>query len=61
MGDIFPSEVDCPFCEAEGQCVEDLGDTPLYLSGHCSECEKSFAYDCGRDEYYDEKGHVVKP
>lgn len=57
----FPSEVDCPFCGEPDQCLEDLGDTPFYLSGDCSMCNKSFAYDCGRNEYYDDKGNVVKP
>lgn len=56
-----PNEVNCPFCGAEDQYIEDLGDTPFYLSGDCSECGKSFAYDCGRSEYYDDNGNVVKP
>lgn len=56
----FSSSIACPFCGEPEQYLEDLGDTPFYLSGDCSACNKSFAYDCGRCEFYDDKGNVVK-
>ena len=57
----FPSEIACPFCGEPEQQLEDLGDTPFYLSSDCSSCEKNFAYDVGRHEFYDDNGNIIKP
>lgn len=57
---LFPSDVSCPFCGAEEQSVEDLGDNAFFLSGECGECSKQFSYDCGRCEYYDSNGEKIK-
>ena len=50
----------CPYCKAKDQEGEDLGDHPAFLSGTCTECGKDFSYDSWREEYYNEKGDVIK-
>ncbi len=52
--------VDCPYCGAPDQEVEDLGDNPYFLTGECDDCNKGFSCDDYRSEYYDEKGNVIK-
>ena len=56
----FPSEISCPFCGEQGQCLEDLGDNPFHLSADCGSCEKSFAYNPGSCEFYDNMGNTIK-
>ena len=53
-------QLTCPYCKAADQEGEDLGDHPCYLSATCSECERNFSYDSMREEYYDEKGDVIR-
>jgi predicted nucleic acid binding AN1-type Zn finger protein len=50
----------CPYCKAEGQEAEDLGDHPAYLSGTCEECGKDFSVNTYLMEFYDNKGDVIK-
>jgi transcriptional regulator NrdR family protein len=51
---------DCPYCHAKDQDVEDLGDHPSYLSGECEECGRSFSVNTMLEEFYDDKGNVIK-
>lgn len=53
-------QVNCPYCKADRQEVEDLGDHPSYLSGECWKCGKWYSVDLGQEEYYDEKGDKLK-
>jgi hypothetical protein len=45
-------EVECPFCHAKNQVVEDLGDSPAYLSGECEECKQVIEYNPYAENYY---------
>lgn len=51
---------DCPFCGAKDQEGEDLGDSPVYLTFECCECNKSFSCDTMRGVFYDEKGSAIQ-
>jgi uncharacterized Zn finger protein len=53
-------DIKCPYCGDKEQEVEDLGDSPVYLSGECGECWKMYSVDVNREEYYDEGGNVIK-
>ena len=52
--------IDCPYCGAPDQEVEDLGDHPYFLTGQCMECDKTFSYESCRGEYYNDKGDKIK-
>lgn len=58
--EIPSNQARCPYCGAEDQEGEDLGDHPSYLSFECGECGRSFARDTWRDITYNDKGEVVK-
>ena len=49
--------VKCPYCGEPEQEVEDLGDTPYFLTGQCLECGKGFSYEAG--QYYNDKGDKI--
>ena len=50
----------CPYCKEPDQEMEDLGDHPAYLSGTCDACERDFSVNTVLEEFYDEKGEVIK-
>jgi len=50
----------CPYCNSPDQDGEDLGDHTAYLSFTCIDCDRDFSMDTVREEYYDEKGNVIK-
>ena len=50
-------DIECPYCKKDEQQVEDLGDSPAYLSGTCWNCNKDFSVNVYTDEYYDDKGN----
>ncbi len=57
---LSPAEINCPYCKAPEQDMEDLGDSPDYLSGTCAECGKSFSISIMREEFYNEKGDIIR-
>jgi len=52
-------EYKCPYCKEGVGELEDLGDSPYFLTGECMECNRQFSVETYHEYYYDEKGNKI--